>query len=133
MTDTYSYEEAKSALINILKRESMLHRTKQYGSLGETFDAVDAQLPRNSGSEFNKLFLAFNFWEGWLDACEHDWFFYEPITESDWPNYADIIISDLENNFDTQNSVLIEKFTIKPPRISILSKILALFGNNQKN
>jgi hypothetical protein len=132
VTYVYSYEDARATLISTLKREVAFHRAKEYGSLGESFDLVDSQLPRNSDTEFNKLFLAFNFWEGWLDACEHDWFYYEPISENDWPNYADIIISDLENNCDTQNSILIEKFAVKPPQISILSRLFDFFGNNQK-
>lgn len=124
----YAYAEAKSVLIDILTREAVLHESRRYGELGANFDEVDQKLPRKSGPEFGKLLLALEFWSGWLDSAEHDWFFYEPIHENDWPILALAIVSDLEADQEPTDPVLLKHFAPRPKDPSLFSRVRAHLG-----
>ena len=127
----YAYAEAKSALLDILTREAALHESGRFGELGANHDEVDQKLPRNGGPEFGKLLLALEFWSGWLDSAEHDWFFYEPIRENDWPILARAIVRDLEADREPTDPVLLKHFAPKPKGPSLFSRVRALFvGEN---
>ena len=132
MSQPYSYAEAKSALITLLTRDIELHEAKCFGDLGAGFDDFDTRLPRNSEHEFDKLFFAFEFWSGWLDSAEHDWFFYEPIHEADWPVLAKEVISNLQIDRATENPILLKHFSPQPRGQSLFAKVRALFQNEGK-
>jgi hypothetical protein len=132
MSSPYAYPEAKSVLIAMLTRDALLHEAGRYGDLGADFDEVDGRLPRNGSPEFEQLFLAFEFWSGWLDSAEHDWFFYEPIHEADWPVLARDIVSDLEAERETKNPVLLKHFVPKLRGASLLTRVRALFHGGDK-
>ncbi|MDT3735405.1 MAG: hypothetical protein ROZ00_04170 [Denitratisoma sp.] len=128
MNSLYAYAEAKSVLLSILNREATLHESGRYSELGENYDEVDQRLPRNGGPEFAKLLLALDFWSGWLDSAEHDWFFYEPIHENDWPKLARAIVRDLEADREPNDPVLLKHFAPRPKGPSLLSRVRALFS-----
>lgn len=45
---------------------------------------LDHDLPRSADPQWKKLFIALNFWDGWIDASNHNWQHYEPIEAKDW-------------------------------------------------
>src|SRR5215208_5029766 len=67
-----AYTEAKQFLIENLTRDTVAHESGRYRDIGSGFDELDANLPRDSGPEFEQLFIALAFWDGWIDARNHD-------------------------------------------------------------
>jgi hypothetical protein len=133
MTAPFTYAEAKSLLIEALRHDAALHEARRFGELGAKFDAVDAQLPRDAGPEFNKLIFAHEFWAGWLDSCGHDWFFYEPIQEKDWPALARTVVADLNADRETTEPALVKRFSPPPARPSLVSRVLNRLRGGQHN
>ena len=88
---TLKYLEARQAFIEELRRDVDAHEAGRYEEVGAGFDGIDAELPRDQGPEFDKLFVALNFWDGWIDSRNHDWRYYEGITQRDWPVLARLV------------------------------------------
>jgi hypothetical protein len=129
MSQLLSYSDAKQMLISSLTRDALLHEMRKFKELGEGYDNLDTAIPRDGGPQFAKLLLALEFWSSWLDSCEHDWFFYEPIKEPDWPILARRIADDLANDRDITDTLLLEKFAPRPQSKSV-SWLRRLFAGN---
>ena len=132
MSAPFTYAEAKSVLIEVLRRDVALHEAKRYSELGADFDEIDERLPRNAGVEFSKLIFAHELWAGWQDSAEHDWYFYEPIHENDWPRFAKTIIENLSADQETTDPVLLNHFAPRPRKPSLLSIIKSCFHRGRK-
>jgi len=132
MSAPFTYAEAKSVLIEVLKRDVALHEAKHYFELGANFDEIDERLPRNAGVEFSKLIFAFEFWAGWQDSAEHGWLFYEPIHENDWPRFAKTLIENLSTDRETTDSILLKHFAPRPKKPSLLSRIKNFFQTERQ-
>ena len=92
----FEYDEAKKYLREHLLRDAQLHISEDYWGIGDNFDEFDTTLPRNDDPKLRKLHIALNFWDGWQDARNHDWLFYEGISQGDWPERATALIQDIE-------------------------------------
>jgi hypothetical protein len=114
MNAALSYVDAKQQLMMVLQRDALLHGARKFDELGEGYEDVDARVPRNAGPQFTKVLIALEFWGSWLDSCEHDWFFYEPLKEADWPVLARRIIDDLRADREITDPVLLDKFAPRP-------------------
>jgi hypothetical protein len=68
-----AYSVARQLFIDGLTRDAIAHESGRFKDVGAGFDDLDAEMPRNRGSDFNKLLTALNFWNGWVDARNHDW------------------------------------------------------------
>jgi hypothetical protein len=79
----FTYAEAKQSLVENLTRDAVAHEAGHYRDIGHAFDELDANLPREGGREFDQIFIALAFWDGWIDARNHDWQYYDGIGESD--------------------------------------------------
>ena len=55
---------------------------------GSGYDEMNGALPRGVDVRWDKLFIVLSFWDGWIDANNHEWQYYEPIQENDWPRLA---------------------------------------------
>jgi len=77
------------------------------------FDQFDTNLPRNKEPRFDKLYIALNFWDGWIDSRNHSWQYYEPLLEEDWPRLARSIVLSLETDDDVKDPLVLEKFDLK--------------------
>ena len=122
----FTYDEAKKYLIEQLTRDAENHRRGDVRKVGENFEVFDHNLPRNSGPEFNKLFIALNFWDGWQDARNHDWRVYKGISENDWPQLAKIIIQNIEEEKEIMNEIILQYFDLRPGE-GIISKLRKIF------
>lgn len=103
-----TYDEARSELAGWLERHAAAPDRPHAG-----YDEFDAALPRNQGDEWYKLSIALHFWDGWIDASNHAWRHYEPITEKDWPNLARELSADLRANRDIKNPVVLKHFDFR--------------------
>lgn len=122
----FTYHEAKHYLIEHLSRDVVLHVAGDYGHVGDNFNDFDANLPRNGDPKFKKLYIALNFWDGWLDARNHDWHFYKGISQNDWPKLAKMIIQNIEEEKEITSEIILAHFDLKPKE-SIISKLKKIF------
>ncbi len=122
----FTYSEAKKYLLDSLTQDIASHTRGEFKKIGEGFDVFDQNLPRNSGPEFNKLFLALNFWDCWQDARNHEWRYYKGLSQADWPRLAKIIIKDIEEDHEITSSIILEHFDFKPS-VGIINRITAFF------
>ena len=106
----FSYVEARQFLIDGLTRDAVAHEVGRYQDIGRDFDALDYSLPRDGSPQFDKLFIALNFWEGWIDARNHDWNYYEGIKESDWPGLARQIVKALADDGEITEPAVLKHF-----------------------
>ena len=109
----FSYTEAKQFLVESLTRDANAHESGRYQDVGRDFDEFDTNLPRGSGPEFNKLLIALNFWDGWIDARNHDWQYYEGINESGWPLLASRVIESLVKDEEISEPVVLKHFDFR--------------------
>jgi hypothetical protein len=110
--------EARQIFIHELTRDAEAHEARRYQDIGAGFDQVDAELPRDEGPEFDKLFIALDFWDGWIDARNHDWQYYKGIKERDWPRLARTIIKALEADQEITDPLVLSHFDFRNPRQS---------------
>jgi len=121
-----TYKEDKDYLIRNLSLDVERHLASDFIAIGEGFDQFDKKLPRNNDPQFTKLHIALNFWDGWQDARNHDWHYYEGISASDWPNLARIIIQNIKNEEEITNKIILKHFDLRP-RQGIIQKLKKLF------
>jgi hypothetical protein len=104
------YSEAKQQMINGLLQAASAHEAGRLQGVATSYDALDANLPREAGPEFDRLLIALNYWEGWIDARNHNWQYYEGMREADWPQLARSIVADLEADREITNGLVLTHF-----------------------
>ena len=107
------YSEAKRDLIGGLLQAASEHEAGHLSGIETSYDTLDAMLPREAGPEFDKLFIALNFWDGWIDARNHDWQYYEGIRAEDWPRLARSLVEDLKADREISDELVRERFDFK--------------------
>ena len=95
-----NYEALRRRFVARLEAATRAHESGDLTAISMGYDQLDAELPRNAGPDFHKLDVALEFWDGWIDARNHDWLYYPGIAASDWPRLARGIVEDLEHNRD---------------------------------
>ena len=108
-----SYSEAKQAMISGLLQAASEQEASRLSEIERSYDTIDANLPRDAGPEFDKLFIALNFWDGWIDARNHDWQYYEGIRAEDWPQLAKRIVDDLKADREISDELVRKHFDFK--------------------
>ena len=109
----FSYAEAKQFLIESLTRDVTAHEAGRYRDVGRDFDVLDANLPRNDMPEFDKIFIAFDFWDGWIDARNHDWQYYAGMSQHDWPGLARNIVQAIADDREITEPMVLEHFSLR--------------------
>lgn len=74
---------------------------------------MDASVARVADNLWDKIFIALQFWDGWIDASNHDWQYYEPIMAADWPMMAREIAMALRADREITNPVVLDRFGIQ--------------------
>lgn len=103
-------------MIAALRREADAQDQGRIGEVGAGFEKCDIYLPREGDSQFRALHIALNFWDGWTDARNHEWQYYEPIRKDDWPKLARSIALAIEAKEDVTDTVVLHKFGILKQR-----------------
>lgn len=119
-----TYDEAGQTLIAELNRDAEAHEAGRNQDIGAAFERVDGELPRGQGPEFDKLFIAFNFWEGWIDARNHNWQYYEGIKERDWPRLARTIINSLKADEEITDPLVLKHFDFRKQPGGVIQRLL---------
>ena len=110
----FDYAQLKQFLIANLTRDANSHEARRYSEIGIGFDEMEANFPDSGEEDSNKLFLARSFWEGWIDARNHDWLYYEHIKEDDWPILARRIVASLSHDFEISDPQVLAQFGSGP-------------------
>lgn len=110
-----TYTEAKQSLIENLSRDAVAHESGRYRDIGSAFDEADADLPRDGGPEFDRLLIALAFWEGWIDARNHEWLYYDGIGQSDWPVLARTVVESLAADREITAHTVLRHFDFRMP------------------
>ena len=125
-------KEAAEILAEALEKDALDHESGNYDNIGLKWDDVYGQLlPIEEDIDQPVYGLAFNFWDDWCDASNHDWQYHEPITTNEWPKIAREIAASLRNGTPPNNQRILDHFLPKP-KIGILQKIKVWLFRNQK-
>ena len=74
------------------------------------YETMDLSLPRNVDRRWSKIFVALRFWDGWIDASNHEWRYYEPLEAADWPALARDIAAALRADREITDPVVLRWF-----------------------
>lgn len=105
-------ENPSDLMVRVLARDTDLHKAGQYEQIGLDFDLIDKDRRINPWPGSSALCIAWNFWDGWIDARNHDWMYYEGIEKKDWPVLAQEIAKNLQDDSEIVNPVLIKYFDL---------------------
>lgn len=96
--------------------------------IGEKWDEVYAQLLPIEDDIDNPIYkVAFQFWDDWGDASNHDWRYHEPTTKEQWPLYAKAIAESLRSGKLSEETAIINQFSPKP-KVNLIQRIKQWLG-----
>ena len=113
MTQELTYAEAKELTISSFNRDIAAHESGNYEQIGVDYDELDGRLPRGTGTEFDKFFIALTSWDCWIDARNHEWQYYPDIARSDWPNLAKEIVKSLSEDKEITEPTVLAYFDLR--------------------
>lgn len=117
------YDEARVRMADFLEKNAAGYSTSPRNG----YDDMDGALPRSVGAEWTKVFIALSFWDGWIDASNHEWRYYDPIGQNDWPELAREIAGDLRCDREITNPEVLKRFGPRT-RVPLVNRIKALFS-----
>ena len=86
---------ARRFAIDHLRASADAHDRGDLDAIEDGYEAFDNGVPRE-GPAAEDLLIALELWSAWIDSKNHDWLFYEPLTESSWAPLARRVASALE-------------------------------------
>jgi len=125
MSPAIAYENLRERFVACLDAAVRAHESGDLRAIAEGYDQLDTELPRDAGPEFDKLLVALEFWDSWVDASNHDWLYYPGIAAEDWPRLARAIVQDFQQDRDITDERVLEHFDFRrrPPRTSLWSRL----------
>ncbi len=117
--------EAAEILAKALVADAELHEANRYHEIGERYDDVYGELLPLDGASEAPVRVALEFWDGWIDARNHDWLYYEGIGEHDWPRYARVVSDCLRSNRVPDDPTLRKHFC-RPPKSPVRVRLAQL-------
>jgi hypothetical protein len=100
----------RTILAAALRRDASFHESGQFDAIGEGYDDAEGELLPLEERRERDVGIAISFWDGWIDSRNHDWQYYEGITQKDWPILAHMIASALEARDPISDSRVLEHF-----------------------
>jgi hypothetical protein len=125
-----SAEELRIELLAALERAVKAHERADCNSLDLGFEEMESRLRTGGDSATRRIQMAFDFWGGWIDAWNHNWWNYKGITQADWPTLAKLMIDDLRQDRDTTEPRLVYHFAPRE-RVPLRARISRLFGRHR--
>ena len=125
---TLEYDQARILVADALEAGANAHERSDFAELDRLFDSVNIPETRGDAPEFDKIGVALNFFDGWVDASNHNWLYYEEFSEDDWPRYARIAATALRTNREIPTPAVIHRFGVEgtPRDRSIRSRLAKL-------
>jgi len=126
---TMRYDEVRVLVADALERAAKAHEAGQYRELSPLCNSVDVPDTRGEGAAFRKIGIALNFFDGWVDASNHQWLYYDGISQADWPRFARIVATALRTDREISVPQIIRhcdlRASVRDP--SILARLKRLF------
>lgn len=123
-TGNASKDQLRERVADALELASQAHRAGRHRELTKIFAEVDVPDSQSDGS--GTVAIALNFFDGWVDASNHDWLHYDGISQNDWPQLADTIATALRSGEMVSDPRVLEYFDLqrsqRPP--SLLGRLL---------
>jgi hypothetical protein len=109
---TVTYTESRDRFVAALAAAAEAQERGDVSAIEDGYDELDSLLPRGGGPEYDKLHVALHFWDGWIDARNHSWMYYEGISQADWPKLARGIVADLRADQEIQDERVCGRFDL---------------------
>ena len=115
MSQVSSPEEPDDFLAAALERAAARHEAGRFDEIGKEYDQVELEtLPFRDRASVAYHF-AFRFWDGWVDASNHNWLYYPGIGRDAWPELAGEVVAGLRAHVEPTNPLLQRHFGHQPP------------------
>lgn len=101
---------AEDTLAVALLADADAHERERFGDVGERYDDVLAGLLPLKDRWTPRVSVALQFWDGWIDARNHDWRYYPGIARDDWPRLARDIARSLREGVEPTDPNLMAHF-----------------------
>lgn len=108
-----TYDQVRERVASALERAAEAHEAERYREISGHFKDVDVPETRGEGTPFAKVGIALNFFDGWVDASNHDWLYYEGISQEDWPRFARLIARALRSDREVPTPVVLKHFDLR--------------------
>jgi len=105
-----TYHELRQRFLSGLEAAAQAQESGHLGGVETGYRELDSVLPRTDDPVYHKLEIALEFWDGWIDARNHDWLYYEGISENEWPELARRIAADLREDRDVTDERVLDWF-----------------------
>lgn len=118
-------DTAAEVVAEALLADADAHDAGRCDEIGEKFDEVLADALPLPDAKAHHVSVAFNFWDGWIDARNHDWLYYEGIDRDDWPRHARAVASALRVGSSHDDLAVLKHFD-RPPRPPLRTRLTRL-------
>jgi hypothetical protein len=118
---------AEAILAAALLRECELHASGRFDEIGEAWDDTFGEILPIMEDPTPTVSVAFNFWDGWVDASNHDWRNYQGIERDGWPVLAQQLAEALTRGTEVVDPTILKYFRPRPRR-TLRSLVRAVFG-----
>ncbi len=111
-------------------RSSQSAALQEHGAVrdfGGNYDSTYGRILEINSDYDESVAFAFSFWDGWVDASDHEWRYYDPIRESDWPRLAREVALAVRSGELPANERFLDRLRPKPRR-SLMDWFKSLFG-----
>ena len=124
------YQELRQRFVTALDSAARSQESGELAAIEVGYSELDSLLPRNTDAVFDKLHIALEFWDSWIDARNHDWLYYEGIQKEDWPRLARGIVDDLRQDREISDQGVVQRFDWwrRPKRPSVWTRLRGAFG-----
>ena len=109
---TSNADTPRAIVATALRREAVLHDSERFDRIGDAYDDVEMELLplETSCARDIAIAIAMSFWDSWIDARNHDWHYYQGISQSDWPVLARTIASMLDTGAPITEPGVLKRF-----------------------
>lgn len=106
------YDDVRTRLADALELATAAESTGLH-LVSAGYDELDGLVPRGADPRYDKLHVALQFWDRWIDSSRHDWLHYEGMTKDSWPALGRTIVDDLRADRDIQSAQVLR--LVRPP------------------
>lgn len=105
-----SSDGPEDILATALLADADAHERERFHEIGERYDDVFAAPLPLKDHWMPTTAVAFEFWDGWVDARNHGWHYYPGISRDDWPRLARDVARSLRDRVPPTDPTLTAHF-----------------------
>ena len=104
-----SYDNLRLRLATALEAAATAHEEGDLSAIGSGYDELDGLSSYPDDPRVSRLRFAVEFWDCWIDARNHQWWYYD-LRPEEWPRYARSIAADLRSDHDAIDPAVVQNF-----------------------